>query len=189
MKRLLILILVLSLTVCTAMAETVAEQILTDVTGSVSLVLPDGYRLITPEMKDVLFSQESIDAAIEEGVNPDVASLIDPEIMAGAMVVDGSGLLYLFCQPAAGATNRILPLVKDTLDDTMSSGYESMGYSVLGSDLVTVGDLYWYVMTLSVADISSTLCMTYTNGYTVSISFTGIPEEDILTILPTLQIL
>ena len=203
MKKILSLIMALMLlALCPAMAETVEEtavqtQTLVSPNGDYSFDVPLGYIPMDAEVMLSLFKTEEMQQLLAQAMGLEDASQLAMyfELMKAnnMMIVYSSDLLgNLNVQTTeANLTMDMLVMLKSVMDAATIEQYVLMGVAeedIHPMDIQEIGGYRWYGMQLTMVGIPMQVMMTVENGVQYTIAFTAIEEAEMLSILESFKV-
>ena len=188
MKKLLSLVLALMmLMLCPAMAETTAEmQTMTAPDGTYSFEVPQGYFTMDADILKNLFATEELQQALAQGLGLADASQLsiyfDQLQAANMMIVYGSDMVSNLNVQVSEATLTMDMLValKDMMDGLMAQQYQNMGIAaedIHPMDIQTIGDRSWYALQIVMMGMDVYTMMTIENAVQYTVTFTGMDAD------------
>lgn len=203
MKKILSLIMALMLlALCPAMAETVEEtavqtQTLVSPNGDYSFDVPLGYIPMDAEVMLSLFQTEEMQQLLARAMGLEDASQLamyfEKMEASNMMIVYSSNMQSnLNVQTAESIlTMDVLVMLKSAMDDAMIEQYVSMGVAeedIHPMDIQEIGEYRWYGMQLAMAGIPMQIMITVENGVQYTMVFTAIDEVEMLSILESFKV-
>ena len=113
---------------------------------------------------------------------------ITPEIMDTYRTAAESGMLdagcgvngeqtgYLASVENTGFTQRMIGLVRSTLDQTYFEAYAASGATDISSDVIKRGGNTWYILNYSLTGTVGAVAITWINGYQIMLSCANITD-------------
>lgn len=203
MKKILSLVLaMMMLVMCPAMAETVEEtavqtQTLVSPNGDYSFDVPLGYIPMDAEVMLSLFKTEEMQQLLAQAMGLEDASQLavyfEQMEANNMMIVYSSDLMGNLNVQAveASLTMDLLVMLKSAMDAAMIEQYVSMGVAeedIYPMDIQEIGGRRWYGMQLAMAGVPMQTMMTVENGVQYTITFTAIEEAEMLSILESFKV-
>lgn len=186
MKKILSLVLALSmmvLTLCPAMAENAATQLLTSPDGSYSYEVPADYFAINAETFMTLFNTPEMQQLMAQLMGLQDASQLEMyfQIMqeSNMMIVytgDMMGNLNVQATPSTMTVEQMV-MFKELLDAAMVQQYVGLGVAeedIHAMDIQEFGGRSWYGMQLKMMGSDVMSMMTVANGIQYVFTFTAI---------------
>lgn len=203
MKKILSLIMALMLlALCPAMAETVEEtavqtQTLVSPNGDYSFDVPLGYIPMDAEVMLSLFKTEEMQQLLAQAMGLEDAS----QLAMYFELVEASNMMIVYSSDLVGNLNvqaveasltmDLLVMLKSAMDAAMIEQYVSMGVAeedIYPMDIQEIGGRRWYGMQLAMAGVPMQTMMTVENGVQYTITFTAIEEAEMLSILESFKV-
>ncbi len=199
MKKILCLVMTLMLLVlCPAMAETVVEkQTLTSPDGSYSIEVPADYMSLNAELVANLFATEEMQQLLAQALGlPDASqlglylSMIEANNMMLVFTENMIGNLNIQAVPAS-LTMEQMVMLKDALDASIIQQYASLGVAEEDVELMEIqeiGGRQWYSVKLVMAGMPIQTLMTEVGGIQYALTFTYMDEAAMLSILESFTV-
>lgn len=203
MKKILSLIMALMLlALCPAMAETVEEtavqtQTLVSPNGDYSFDVPLGYIPMDAEVMLSQFKTEEMQQLLAQAMGLEDAS----QLAMYFELVEASNMMIVYSSDLVGNLNvqaveasltmDLLVMLKSAMDAAMIEQYVSMGVAeedIYPMDIQEIGGRRWYGMQLAMAGVPMQTMMTVENGVQYTITFTAIEEAEMLSILESFKV-
>lgn len=199
MKKILSLVLALMLlALCPAMAETVVEtQTLTSPKGDYSYVVPADYFPMDAEVMKTLFTTPEMQQLLAQMMGLEDASQLSVYFEAletnNMMIVYGPDFASNLNVQTTVATLTMdqLVMLKAMMDTAMVQQYVSMGVaeeSIQAMEIQQIGNYRWYGMQLELADIPMQTMITIVDGTQYTVTFTMIDAEAMQGVLESFQV-
>ena len=199
MKKLLSLVLALMmLMICPAMAETTAEmQLLTSPDGTYSFEVPQDFFTMDADILKTVFAAPEAQQTLAQAMGLQDASQLAVyfEAMqeANMMIVYGSDMVSnLNVQVAeASLTMELVAAMKPLLDNSMSQQYQGMGIAaedIHPMDIQQFGGRSWYGTQLVMMGMDVYSMLTIENGIQYVVTFTGLDETVMQNLLESFTI-
>lgn len=203
MKKMLSLILALMLLMlCPAMAETVVEtveqpQTLVSPDGSYSITVPADYFPMNAEVMVSLFATEEMQRMLAQAMGLEDASQLamyfETLEASNMMIVYSGDLVGNLNVQAVAATMTMdqLVMLKALMDEAMIQQYVSMGLAQEDIQLMEIQEIAgrrWYGLKLAMAGEIMQTMITVENGVQYVITFTGLEEQDAQSILESFTV-
>lgn len=199
MKKILSLVLALMLlALCSAMAETVVEtQTLTSPKGDYSYVVPADYFLMDAGVMKTLFTTPEMQQLLAQAMGLEDASQLSVYFEAletnNMMIVYGPDFASNLNVQTTAATLTMdqLVMLKAMMDAAMVQQYVSMGVaeeSIQAMEIQQIGSYRWYGMQLVLADIPMQTMITIVDGTQYTVTFTMIDAEAMQGVLESFQV-
>jgi len=194
MKRILSLLLALMLlALCPAMAETVVEtQTMTSPAGDYSFEVPQDYMAVDAELLMGVFTTPEMQEMLAQMMGLEDASLLAAyfEVLEASnmMIVYASDWVGNFNVQAveAALTMEQMVALKSMLDAAMVAQYTSMGLAeedVHPMDIQEIAGRQWYGVQMEMAGLQMQCMITVENGMQYTLTFTMIDAEVMEAIL------
>lgn len=199
MKKMLSLVLALMmLMICPAMAETTVEmQKLTSPDGTYSFEVPQDFLPMNAEVMMTLFANEDVQQMIAQAMGLQDASqlamyfeLLEDNNM---MIVYGSDMVSNLNVQAIPTelTMELLVALKAMMDSTTTQQYLQMGVAeedIHPMEIQQIGSYSWYGMKVLMAGMEIQTMMTIENGVQYVIAFTGMDAAVIEHLLESFKV-
>ena len=203
MKKILSLVLaMMMLVLCPAMAETVEEiavqtQTLVSPNGDYSFDVPADYIPMDTEVMLSLFKTEEMQQLLAQAMGLEDAS----QLAMYFELVEASNVMIVYSSDLAGNLNvqaveasltmDMLVMLKSVMDAAMIQQYVSMGVAeedIHPMDIQEIGGRSWYGMKLKMAGIPMQTMITVENGVQYTVTFTSIDADDMQAILESFKV-
>ena len=199
MKKLLSLVMALMmLMICPAMAETTAEmQLLISPDGTYSFEVPQDFFTMDADILKTVFAAPEAQQALAQAMGLQDASQLAVyfEAMqeANMMIVYGSDMVSnLNVQVTAATLNMdMLVLLKDMMDNAMAQQYQTIGIAaedIHPLDIQEIGSYSWYGTHLVMMGMDVYSMLTITNGVQYTVGFTGLDADVMQHVLESFTI-
>lgn len=194
MKKILSLLLALMLlALCPAMAETAVEtKTLTSPKGDYSLEVPQDYATMDAELLISAFSTPEMQQMLAQMMGLEDASLLKTYFE----MAEASNMMMVYAADwignfnvqvnAATVTMEQLVALKSIIDASMVAQYTAMGFAeenVLPMDIQEIAGRQWYGLHLEMAGMQMQCMITIANGMQYTLTFTMIDAEVMENIL------
>lgn len=199
MKKMLSLVLALMLLMlCPAMAETAVEmQTMTSPDGTYSFEVPQDYFTLDASVLKTIFTTEEMQQFLANAMGLQDASqlamyfeMMDANNM---MIVYNTGMVSNLNVQAIATTLTMDMVVnlKDTLDSTTTKQYVALGLSeedIQLMDIQEIGGRSWYGIQMVMVGMTVQTMMTVENGIQYVLGFTGMDADVIEHVLESFTV-
>lgn len=203
MKRILSLVLALMLlALCPAMAETVVQenamQTLTSPNGDYSFEVPENCFAMDAEWFASLMGQEEFQQILAQAMGLEDASTLASYIQ----MIEASNMMIVYSSDfvanlnvqvtASTLTMDMLAMFKSTMDAAMIQQYSTLGVAeedITLMDIQQIGEHRWYGMKLVIAGLQMQTMITVVDGMQYTVTFTGLDEAVSQHVLETFTVI
>lgn len=190
-NRILSLLLILCLVASVAFASPPEERTLYDPNGIVAVLLPSPFVVLSKEELQDIINQEANDP--QEEIDPEIMDTYRTAAESGMLDagcgVNGEQTVYLASVESTGFTQRMIGLVRSTLDQTYFEAYAASGATDISSDVIKRGGNTWYILNYSLTGTVGTVAITWINGYQIMLSCANITDISLRYMMDQISVL